>query len=92
MHDAPVAPADEDDVITQMRFRAATRVDEAREFLQQNPLVGLNADEAGQLARAAGIPFRSVEVSQPILSADMRPGRITAMVEGAVVVRAEVGN
>lgn len=82
----------ESEVIRQMRLRAETRVNEARDFLRRNPLVGLTADEAGRLADEAGVAFRPVDIEQPIFSADLRPGRITAMVRNGVVFRAEVGN
>lgn len=76
----------------QMRLRWEARTQAAQDFLQQHPLVGLKADEAQRLAREAGIAFRHADLAEPILSADMQPGRITAMVENDVVVSAEVGN
>jgi hypothetical protein len=91
-HDAPVDADSETDVIKQMRLRAEVRLGAARGFLHSNPLVGLTVDEARLRAQKAGVPFRAVDVAQPILSADMRPGRVTAMVEDGVVVSAEVGN
>lgn len=82
----------ENDVMRQMRLRWEARARAAQDFLQEHPLVGLRVEKAQQLARAAGVAFRDVDVASPILSADMHPGRITAMVSDGFVVSAEVGN
>ena len=81
----------ETEAMMQARLRAEARRQAARDFLQGNPLVGLRADEARQRVRAAGIPFRAADAAEPILSADLRPGRITTLVKDGIVVSAEVG-
>lgn len=81
----------ESGVMKQMRLRWEARAQAASEFLQEYPLVGLSVDEAERLAREAGVAFRCVLDGQP-MSADMQPGRITAMEKAGVVVSARVGN
>lgn len=92
MHHEPMAPEGENEVLREMRLRWEARLQEAHVFLQENPLVGLTVDEARRLTSEAGIAFRTAFADEPILSADMQPGRITAMEKDGVVVSAEVGN
>ena len=92
VQDAPVEHDGESEVMQQMRLRWEARVRAAQEFLQQQPLVGLSVEEAAKRAHEAGAAFRDADLAHPILSADMQPGRITAMVQHGVVVSAEVGN
>lgn len=76
----------------EMRLRWEARTRAAQEFLQRNALVDVPVEEAALRAREAGVAFRDADVATPILSADLQPGRITAMTRGGVVVSAEIGN
>jgi hypothetical protein len=92
VQDAPVQ-SDDEDFEAEWRRRVEMRMSAGSAFLRQNPLVGLGWEEAGHRAREAGLDLRAVDVARPIFSGDMRPGRITVMVdERGVVVSAEVGN
>ena len=84
-------PEGENEVLKEMRLRWEARLQEARAFLQRNPLVGLSLDEAVRLTSEAGIPFRTASADEPRLGADMRPGRITAMEKDGVLISAEAG-
>jgi len=61
-----------------------------------NDLTGLSVDEARRRTEKADLPFRYVELNPGpipmVLSADLRPGRITATARDGVVIKAEATN
>lgn len=65
-------------------------------WLDVNDLTGLLVDDARRRAEQAGFPFHYVALDPGpipmVLTADFRPGRITATTRGGVVIKAEAGN
>lgn len=75
--------------------RSRQQWEAAQALVATGDLVGLSVEEARSRVEQAGLPFRHLELDSSVpymLSADLRPGRVTATARSGVVIKVEVTN
>jgi hypothetical protein len=69
--------------------RIAAEFTETQRLLVEAAVVGLAEDEARQRVEERGLEWRSYQLDQEVVDASLCTRRVTAWVEGGVVVEAE---
>jgi hypothetical protein len=82
-------------LVTEPELSFDRRLQRTRELAPN--FVGLDEDQADELARREGLTLRSVHLPVPgtsgrySLTADLRPDRVTLFFQGALVERSQAG-